>query len=175
MDGVSKMANDGLGAIVAAGVVGVIAWAYSKTLEDNKEAPQPVFYKTSGSNNGFKSTLFNVLGDALEGVSLDGIGLGRRTPPVPANTDAPVATYVAPTVKPKISAGSGLGPSGVDFDAHEAKYGLPKGYLKRTAQIESAMNPNAKNPRSSAGGLFQFINATAKDYGLTNRDRKSVV
>lgn len=65
--------------------------------------------------------------------------------------------------------GSDFGPDGVDFAAYEAQYNLPRGYLRRTAEIESSMNPNAQNPRSSAGGLFQFINATAADYGLRNR------
>ena len=55
------------------------------------------------------------------------------------------------------------------FATLEQQYGLPSGYLARTAQIESGMNPNAQNPRSSAGGLFQFIDSTAGDYGLTNR------
>lgn len=64
---------------------------------------------------------------------------------------------------------SGMGPGGVDFGAHERRYGLPGGYLERTAQIESAMNPSAKNPNSSAGGLFQFINSTAREYGLVDR------
>ncbi|HEV8035819.1 transglycosylase SLT domain-containing protein [Yoonia sp.] len=64
---------------------------------------------------------------------------------------------------------SGRGPGGVDFDQYESQYGLPGGYLYRTAQIESSLNPNAQNPRSSAGGLFQFINSTAQAYGLTNR------
>lgn len=41
--------------------------------------------------------------------------------------------------------------------------------LIRTAQIESSLNPNARNPRSSAGGLFQFIDSTARRYGLANR------
>lgn len=66
-------------------------------------------------------------------------------------------------------AGSGTGPGGVNFGSYENRYSLPAGYLSRTAQIESAMNPNAKNPRSSAGGLFQFINSTARAYGLTDR------
>lgn len=51
----------------------------------------------------------------------------------------------------------------------EGRYGLPNGYLDRTAYIESRHNPNAKNPNSSAGGLFQFIDSTANAYGLTNR------
>ncbi len=41
-------------------------------------------------------------------------------------------------------------------------------YLRRVAQIESGMNPIARNPNSSAKGLFQFIDSTAKEYGLNN-------
>ena len=55
------------------------------------------------------------------------------------------------------------------FTQAQAKYGLPDGYLPRVAQIESSNNPNAQNPNSSAGGLFQFIDSTARNYGLTNK------
>lgn len=55
------------------------------------------------------------------------------------------------------------------FATNESKRGLPAGFLSRMAQIESRMNPRAQNPNSSAGGLFQFIDSTAKDYGLTNK------
>lgn len=55
------------------------------------------------------------------------------------------------------------------FAEAEQRYGLPRGYLRRTAQIESGMNPNAQNRNSSAGGLFQFIDDTAAAYGLSNR------
>ena len=51
----------------------------------------------------------------------------------------------------------------------EAEFGLPQGYLAKTAQIESSGNPNARNPNSSAGGLFQFIDSTAREYGLSNK------
>ena len=57
----------------------------------------------------------------------------------------------------------------VDFAAYERRYGLPQGYLARTAQIESSGDPRAQNPNSSAGGLFQFIDDTARAYGLTDR------
>lgn len=56
------------------------------------------------------------------------------------------------------------------FTDLEKQYGLPSGYLARTAQIESGGNPNAQNPNSSAGGMFQFIDSTAKQYGLTNKN-----
>ncbi len=45
------------------------------------------------------------------------------------------------------------------------RYGLPDGYLPRTAMIESSGNPRAQNPNSSAGGLFQFIDSTWGKYG----------
>lgn len=38
-------------------------------------------------------------------------------------------------------------------------YGLD-GIARRIAQCESGMNPRAENPRSSASGLFQFIDST---------------
>lgn len=94
--------------------------------------------------------------------------LGRtdaaNTNAAPTSTPAPSLPASGPQGRP-----SGTGPGGVDFDAHERQYRLPTGYLRRTAEIESSLNPNAQNPRSSAGGLFQFINATARDYGLSNR------
>lgn len=55
------------------------------------------------------------------------------------------------------------------FASTEQQYGLPPGYLERTARVESSFNPNAKNPNSSAGGLFQFIDGTARQYGLADR------
>lgn len=55
------------------------------------------------------------------------------------------------------------------FGAIESRYGLPAGYLGRTYQIESGGNPNAQNPNSSAGGGFQFIDSTARAYGLADK------
>lgn len=51
----------------------------------------------------------------------------------------------------------------------EGRFNLPAGYLARTADIESDSDPNAQNPNSTAGGLFQFVDKTAKEYGLTNK------
>jgi hypothetical protein len=55
------------------------------------------------------------------------------------------------------------------FQEKEERFGLPSGYLTKTAEIESRFNPNAQNPNSSAGGLFQFINSTARQYNLEDR------
>jgi hypothetical protein len=58
---------------------------------------------------------------------------------------------------------------GLDFTTLEAENGLPQGFLERTAFLESKGNPNAKNPSSSAGGLFQQTDGNAKDYGVADR------
>lgn len=52
------------------------------------------------------------------------------------------------------------------FNQAEQQFRLPAGYLARTAEIESGFNPTAKNPNSSAAGLFQFITSTARQYGV---------
>ncbi|KAB2725418.1 transglycosylase SLT domain-containing protein [Brucella intermedia] len=49
------------------------------------------------------------------------------------------------------------------------RHGVDPEAMSVIAQIESNGNPNAKNPSSSAGGLFQFIDSTAKQYGLENK------
>lgn len=54
------------------------------------------------------------------------------------------------------------------YEAADSQIGIP-GFSQRVAQIESSQNPNAKNPKSSAGGLYQFIDGTAAQYGLRNK------
>jgi hypothetical protein len=58
---------------------------------------------------------------------------------------------------------------GLDFSTLEAENGLPSGFLERTAFLESRGNPRAKNPDSSAGGLFQQIDDNARAYGVKDR------
>lgn len=48
----------------------------------------------------------------------------------------------------------------------EIKYGLPSGLLAAVADTESNFNPSAKNSKSGASGMFQFMPATAKGYGI---------
>lgn len=50
-----------------------------------------------------------------------------------------------------------------------ARHGVDPNALLTIAWIESKGDPNAKNPNSSAGGLFQFIDSTARGYGLSNK------
>ena len=44
---------------------------------------------------------------------------------------------------------------------------IQEDYFKQLAKIESGDNPGAKNPVSSAKGRYQFIDSTAKQYGIT--------
>jgi hypothetical protein len=48
------------------------------------------------------------------------------------------------------------------------KLGLPSGHLRKTAELESSLDPRKKNPNSSAAGLFQFTKDTAKQYALAD-------
>ncbi|AQX30203.1 transglycosylase SLT domain-containing protein [Bartonella schoenbuchensis] len=49
------------------------------------------------------------------------------------------------------------------------RYDLPESFLKRVAMIESGGDPNARNKKSSAGGLYQFLDSTARQYKLDNK------
>ncbi len=90
---------------------------------------------------------------------------------------APTAPMAAPAASPSISAPMGAAPipAGVSdaglSDAIAkvaAARGVDPSYMTRLAMVESGGNVNAANPNSSARGPFQFINSTAKQYGLTN-------
>lgn len=51
--------------------------------------------------------------------------------------------------------------------------GYPSDWLAPTLELvarESSFNPNAKNPKSSASGLFQFLDSTRKSYGGSGVD-----
>jgi len=49
--------------------------------------------------------------------------------------------------------------------------GLDPVYANTVAQIESSQNTDAKNPKSSAAGLYQFINSTWEEYSEPGEDR----
>ena len=50
----------------------------------------------------------------------------------------------------------------------EQQGGLPQGYFRRLAEVESSLNPGARNPNSTASGLFQFLRGTAQAYNVQN-------
>ena len=55
------------------------------------------------------------------------------------------------------------------FAELEARYGLPAGLLDKMYYQESRRNPKAYNKRTGAAGGFQFMESTAKQYGVTDR------
>lgn len=48
-------------------------------------------------------------------------------------------------------------------------HGVDPGVLAVIASLESGFDPLARNPNSSAGGLFQLIDSTAAQYGVADR------
>jgi hypothetical protein len=61
------------------------------------------------------------------------------------------------------------GAVGVIIEEAAKRHGVDPQTMKAIAWIESKGRVNAKNPNSSAGGLFQFIDSTAAQYGLSNK------
>ncbi|WP_119689285.1 transglycosylase SLT domain-containing protein [Acinetobacter nosocomialis] len=57
-----------------------------------------------------------------------------------------------------------------NFAGLEKQYQLPSGTLSSIHMIESKGNPNAYNKETGATGGFQFLESTAKQYGVKNRN-----
>lgn len=80
-------------------------------------------------------------------------------------------------------ANAGYLPQGVDFSPRftppadiegvirgaATRYGISPDDAVAVARLESGLNPRAQNPRSSAGGLFQFVDSTWNQYGGGNK------
>ena len=91
------------------------------------------------------------------------------TPPAVITSDAAPAASAAKQPPPMRDAAKLVKDLEPVWANLEGRFGLPNGYLRRTAEIESSLDPNAQNPNSSAGGLFQFIDGTAAEFNLENR------
>lgn len=109
---------------------------------------------------------------AADRALLTGIGFGGAKPAAPTGnvnvgpvTPAPVSSPMGATTIP---VAGGEGDLGGAIAKVAAARGVDPAYLTRLAAVESGGNINAANPNSSARGPFQFINSTAKQYGLTN-------
>lgn len=165
-----------ISAVLFGGLVAV-GYAVWRNMRDKEQEPQFVYVPTAAPAPKHSSNKYAAFAPLVDwGISalFDGLGGIKQTVNSTASIDGLLGSVTATSntgyqIDRAGTGYSGTGPGGVDFGRHERQYGLPGGYLERTAQIESAMNPNAKNPRSSAGGLFQFINSTAKAYGLADR------
>lgn len=82
------------------------------------------------------------------------------------NSAAPLAPTAGSLPSQPEAAVQGAALSGMQKASVDSKALTP--YFAALAQTESSMNPMAKNKNSSAKGLFQFIDDTAKKTGLEN-------
>lgn len=66
--------------------------------------------------------------------------------------------------------GLGAGSGGIQslISSIATQKGISPALALAVAQHESGFDPNAQNSTSSAAGLFQLINATQQQYGVTN-------
>lgn len=78
-----------------------------------------------------------------------------------AQQQAPQA--IQPQLEPQIQQNPVQG--AIDTSANNA--GLSPEFVQKVARVESGLNPNARNPNSTASGLFQFTDGTWKD--MVNR------
>lgn len=61
------------------------------------------------------------------------------------------------------------GEIGSIIDDAAKRYGVSPEALRKVAWLESRGDPNAQNPDSSAGGLFQQLDSNAAAYGVVNK------
>lgn len=109
--------------------------------------------------------------NAAESGKLIAALLGGGAAPAAATdaASAPIATGAAvPAGNTTIPAGS-IDPalSGA-ISAAASSNGVDPAYMTRLALVENGGKINGSSPLSSATGPFQFLNSTAKQYGLTN-------
>lgn len=112
----------------------------------------------------YKSQVFEAI-DVSDLAEIDKVTLKRNTA-IGLESIAYKETY---KVTKAVSVGNLPDTVGGVVDAAADRYGVPKSAMRTTAWLESRGNPGAKNPNSSAGGLFQFIDSTARGYGLKNK------
>lgn len=79
------------------------------------------------------------------------------------------AYRAAPAAAPSAAANGGAIPEMIRRVASEEGVGQYADLLVGLAQTESGLDPRAQNGQSSAGGLFQFIDDTARRYGITDK------
>lgn len=108
---------------------------------------------------GLEGQRVKVTGGQVSGGQVSGVNAGDVQPglsaPSPSRAPLPKQGKVSPVVNLIATAA--------------ARHGVPAQALIRVAEIESRMNPGAKNPTSSAGGLFQQTDGNAAQYGVANR------
>ncbi|WP_337739167.1 transglycosylase SLT domain-containing protein [Agrobacterium vitis] len=101
------------------------------------------------------------------------VAAGQKAGEADAKAGAPGASTVTGDAVAPAQSGTriAVAPENIRGVISEAatRHGVDPNALMQIASVESGFDPNAKNPNSSAGGLFQFIDGTAKQYGLADR------
>lgn len=106
--------------------------------------------------------------EAMAAVEKDGPKFDiKRTTPT-STSEVALGTANAGAEKKPVLIGGPTRENAAIVEAAKAN-GVDPVTLMTIAQLESGGNPNAQNPSSSAGGLFQFTDATAGQYGLINK------
>jgi hypothetical protein len=83
---------------------------------------------------------------------IDDIEYGRRTRALEAETGRIYASRLSPEKLVELT--------------NRAVNGTSGSYIDKLTAIESGGNPAAKNPNSTAKGLYQWVDGTAREYGL---------
>lgn len=174
--GVSGAAAGVLGKAGIAGAAAYLSEPYiDKALQylfgDNKSFEK---IRTAQTFSDFGSAIMAALKsgfseDNLKQIRQSGSGLGNPYQYTPSGSPEPHPLQHAQAAK-----ATGAGKLLLDFMSGtfgnlEAKYKLPTGLLRSVATTESHGDQFAQSP-AGAKGLFQFMDGTAKDFGLTGGD-----
>lgn len=95
---------------------------------------------------------------------------GAREGRADAIAGAPGASTIVPgSTQPGRSSVQAPGAIRATISEAATRHGVNPETMLKIAELESTFNPGAQNRDTSAGGLFQFVDGTAKQYGLQDR------
>lgn len=111
---------------------------------------------------------------ALKPMEVDVVCNNQKTLPVtPGTPSDPTAGQTGPVNcgMPPLTKEQVIACINMRMDMHPELDAEDRNFILTTARIESGFNPCAKNPNSSATGLYQFLTPLANAHGLTPADR----
>ncbi len=159
----------------AAGLLAGLARGMAARQAQERQSPRGGILERLGMNDASAREMAPRMGGEAAGRSIllnqapshGQVGHGARTP-LPETAPVPQAAPPATPGLRKASIGYSPEIDAIISGAAE-RYGENADYFRRLGEIESGGDATRKNPRSSAGGLWQFVDATAKTYGLNDR------
>lgn len=125
----------GIGAGVQGGAVSELAMRAASPTRTNEDSLQAI---------GFSAAFGGLLGGAAAAVSGRGVRSARVSDAAPAGAPGGLVGVI---------------------QAAASRHGVDPGALVTIGRLESDLDPGARNPSSSAGGLFQFVDDTWSSYG----------